>query len=117
MNRLLSVPSHRGDQTSPATEPDGVLAAQVLPAVWNKQGEVGRGHRIPVQLSRPVVLPRLLREGDFRAHLSGNGHRGSAGDHGGMASEGNHGHSEGEGGQFELADGWTETVLKSVNWQ
>lgn len=89
---LLLLSSNRGDKTSVATELNRVLTSQVLLVVWNKQSEVGSSHSIPIQLSRPFVLSRLLREGDFCTDFSGNGYRSFAGDHGGMASEVNHKH-------------------------
>ena len=45
---LLS--SLRGDEAGSAPEPDGVLPAQVLPALRDQQGEVRSGHRLPLQL-------------------------------------------------------------------
>lgn len=50
----------RGDQGGSAFKPDRILAAQVLPVVWDKQGEIGRSHRLSFQLSRSLVLSRLV---------------------------------------------------------
>lgn len=73
----------RGDQAGFAAEPDGVLSSQVLPAVWYQQSQVGSCHRLPLQLPGPQLLPGVVREGDLRPVLPGDGHRGFTGNHGG----------------------------------
>lgn len=74
---------NRGDQASFKAELDRVLSAQILFAVWNQQSEISRGHRLPIQLPRQVLLAWFLWEGDVCADFPGNCYRSFAGDHGG----------------------------------
>lgn len=64
----------RGDKAGPEAEPDRVFPAQVLPAVRHQQSQVSRGHRLPLQLQRPLLLAGLLRAGDVRPVLPGDRH-------------------------------------------
>lgn len=88
VNLIRATLFNRGDQASFKAELDWVLSAQVLFAVWDQQSEVGGGDRVPLQLPRQVLLARLLRARDLRPHLAGDGHRGPAGDHGGVWGQG-----------------------------
>lgn len=80
---VLSLFPDRGDQAGSSLEFDWVLVAQVLPAFWHQQGEISRCHRFPLQLPRPVFLPRVVRARDLCPVFTGDSHWGAAGDHGG----------------------------------
>ena len=70
----------RGRESVAEAEPDGVLAAQVLPALWHQQGQVGRGLGVPIELParRPVVRIYAARAGASLAAVIGGHHRRAA---------------------------------------
>lgn len=75
---------YRGNKAGSEAESDWVLPAQVLPAVWHQQSQISRCDCLPLQLQRPLILTRLLWEGDLCTVLPRNRHWGLTGNHGGQ---------------------------------